>query len=125
MMYVGNLSWNTTEQQLESMFGEHGPVRSAAPIADRDTERPRGFGFVEIGDEAGRAAIAALDGKIGEGRDLAVRAPRLSAPAAAAPSRRGARTASGALACCAARAARWCGRTDRCARAARARRVRG
>jgi cold-inducible RNA-binding protein len=75
-LYVGNLSFNTTEQQLESMFTEHGPVQSAVLVMDRDTGRPRGFGFVEMSDEAGRAAIAALNGKSVDGRDLTVNEAR-------------------------------------------------
>jgi len=75
-LYVGNLSFNTTEQQLESMFAEHGPVQSAALVTDRDTGRPRGFGFVEMSDEAARAAMAALNGKNVDGRDLTVNEAR-------------------------------------------------
>jgi len=71
-LYIGNLSFDTTEQQLESMFAEHGAVQSAALVMDRDTGRPRGFGFVEMSDEAGQAAIGALNGKSVDGRDLNV-----------------------------------------------------
>jgi cold-inducible RNA-binding protein len=71
-LYIGNLSFDTTEQQLESMFTEHGPVQSAVLVMDRDTGRPRGFGFVEMSDDTGRAAIAALNGKSVDGRDLNV-----------------------------------------------------
>lgn len=71
-LYVGNLSFNTTEQQLETMFTEHGPVQSAALVMDRDTGRPRGFGFIEMSDDAARLAIAALNGKSVDGRDLTV-----------------------------------------------------
>jgi RNA recognition motif-containing protein len=71
-LYIGNLSFDTTEQQLESMFTEHGPVQSAALVMDRDTGRSRGFGFVEMSDDAGRAAIGALNGKSVDGRDLNV-----------------------------------------------------
>jgi RNA recognition motif-containing protein len=75
-LYVGNLSFNTTEQQLESMFAEHGAVQSAVMVMDRETGRPRGFGFVEMGDDAGRAAIAALNGKSVDGRELTVNEAR-------------------------------------------------
>ena len=75
-LYVGNLSFNTTEQQLESMFTEHGPVQSAVLVMDRDTGRPRGFGFVEMSDDAGQAAMAALNGTNVDGRDLTVNEAR-------------------------------------------------
>ena len=75
-LYVGNLSFNTTEAQLEALFTEHGPVQSAAIITDRDTGRPRGFGFVEMSDDAARAAMAALNGKNVDGRDLTVNEAR-------------------------------------------------
>jgi cold-inducible RNA-binding protein len=75
-LYVGNLSFDTTEQQLESMFAEHGPVQSTALIMDRDTGRPRGFGFVEMSDDAAKAAMAALNGKTVDGRELKVNEAR-------------------------------------------------
>ena len=90
-LYVGNLSFNTTEQQLESMFAEHGPVQSASLVMDRDTGRPRGFGFVEMSDEAGQAAIAALNGKSVDGRDLTVNEAR---PRSEGGGGRGGRSAS-------------------------------
>lgn len=71
-LYVGNLSFNTTQQQLETMFGEVGPVQSVSLVTDRETGRPRGFGFVEMGDDVGQAAITALNGKSVDGRDLTV-----------------------------------------------------
>ena len=72
-LYVGNLSFNTTGQDLEEMFGAHGSVQSANLIEDRETGRSRGFAFVEMstGEEA-NAAIAALDGKEVDGRNLKV-----------------------------------------------------
>lgn len=75
-LYVGNLSFNTTEQGLESMFAEHGAVQSAALVMDRDTGRPRGFGFIEMTDDAARTAMAALNGKSVDGRDLTVNEAR-------------------------------------------------
>ena len=75
-LYVGNLSFSTTEQQLESLFAEHGDVQSAALVMDRDTGRPRGFGFVEMNDEGAKAAIEALNGKNVDGRDLTVNVAR-------------------------------------------------
>lgn len=71
-LYVGNLSFSTTEDQLRELFGPYG-VTSASLVMDRDTGRPRGFGFVEVSDSAqGAAAIAALHGKNVDGRDLTV-----------------------------------------------------
>ena len=76
-LYVGNLSYQTTEQDLSRMFGESGTVVSANVITDRDTGQPRGFGFVEMSteDEA-QQAIAAMNGKTVEGRALAVNESR-------------------------------------------------
>ncbi len=72
-LYVGNLSFSTTETQLRELFGAHGEVASAALVMDRDTGRPRGFGFVEFNnDEHAKAAMAALSGKNVDGRDLTV-----------------------------------------------------
>ncbi len=72
-LYVGNLSFNTSESQLREMFAAHGDVASAALVMDRETGRPRGFGFVEFSnDEHARAAMAALAGKNVDGRDLTV-----------------------------------------------------
>src|SRR5215212_5803506 len=63
-IYVGNLSFNTTEGQLRDMFAQHGTVTSASMVMDRETGRPRGFGFVEMSDDSqARAAMAALNGK--------------------------------------------------------------
>lgn len=72
-LYVGNLSFDTSAQDLETMFGESGTVQSASIIEDRDTGRSRGFAFVEMSsaDEA-KAAITALDGKEVDGRNLKV-----------------------------------------------------
>ena len=72
-LYVGNLSYNTTSSDLEQLFGQHGTVRSAEVIADRDSGRSKGFGFVEMGsDEEAQAAIAALGGQEHDGRALTV-----------------------------------------------------
>jgi RNA recognition motif-containing protein len=76
-MYVGNLSFKTSEQELRELFGQHGEVSSASLVMDRDTGRPRGFGFVEMPDQAqAEAAIAALNGKNFGGRDLTVNEAR-------------------------------------------------
>ena len=76
-LYVGNLPYSTTEDELREMFAEHGEVTSANLVMDRDTGRPRGFGFVEYADAAGgNAAIEALNGKNMGGRDLTVNEAR-------------------------------------------------
>jgi cold-inducible RNA-binding protein len=76
-LYVGNLSFSTTETQLRDLFAQHGDVASASLVMDRDTGRPRGFGFVEFRDPAhGKAAIDALNGKNFDGRDLTVNEAR-------------------------------------------------
>lgn len=69
-IYVGNLPFTATESQVKEMFGKHGNVQSVALINDRETGRPRGFGFVEMDDTA--AAIKALDGTQMDGRTLNV-----------------------------------------------------
>ena len=72
-MYVGNLSFNTSESQLKALFEPHGAVASASLVMDRETGRPRGFGFVEMHNDAeANAAMAALGGKNVDGRDLTV-----------------------------------------------------
>jgi len=72
-LYVGNLSYEATSSDLEQLFGQHGTVQSAQVIADRDTGRSKGFGFVEMGSEQeAQAAIAALNGKEHDGRALTV-----------------------------------------------------
>jgi RNA recognition motif-containing protein len=72
-LYVGNLSFKTTEGQLQDLFASHGQVTSASLVMDRETGRPRGFGFVEMPNDAeANAAIAALNGKNVDGRDLTV-----------------------------------------------------
>ncbi|HLP85073.1 MAG TPA: RNA-binding protein, partial [Phycisphaerales bacterium] len=76
-MYVGNLSFKTTEAQLQELFSQYGQVTSASLVMDRDTGRPRGFGFVEMAnDSEAQAAIAALNGKNFDGRDLTVNEAR-------------------------------------------------
>lgn len=76
-LYVGNLSFKTTQDQLRALFEQHGSVRSAELVMDRMTGRPRGFGFVEMDDSAqAQAAISALHGKNIDGRDLTVNEAR-------------------------------------------------
>ena len=72
-LYVGNLSYGTTSSDLEQLFAQHGTVSSAEVIADRETGRSKGFGFVQMGtDEEAQAAIAALNGQQHDGRALTV-----------------------------------------------------
>jgi RNA recognition motif-containing protein len=72
-IYVGNLSYDTTEATLREQFGAHGEVTSVNVVTDRYTGRPRGFAFVEMAtDEAAAAAIAALNGQMLDGRTLKV-----------------------------------------------------
>ena len=74
-IYVGNLSWGMSDQDLENLFAEHGTVTSAKIITDRMTNRSRGFGFVEMSD-GGEAAISALNDVEIEGRKLVVNESR-------------------------------------------------
>ena len=69
-LYIGNLPFTSTEDELRELFGKHGTVHSAQIIMDRDTGQPRGFAFVEM-DNAD-AAIAALDNQPLGGRNLKV-----------------------------------------------------
>ena len=72
-LYVGNLGYGVTEDQLREMFGSYGSVQTAQVITDRDTGRSKGFAFVEMGsDQEAQAAIAALNGKDSGGRALTV-----------------------------------------------------
>ena len=69
-LYVGNLPFTATDEEITTMFGQHGSVHSVALINDRETGRPRGFGFVEVDDSAVQTMIQALDGKELGGRTL-------------------------------------------------------
>src|SRR5688500_8908246 len=72
-LYVGNLNYEVTGSDLEQLFAQHGTVQSAEVIADRDTGRSKGFGFVQMGsDDEAQAAIAALNGQQHNGRALTV-----------------------------------------------------
>jgi RNA recognition motif-containing protein len=76
-LYVGNLGYGVTDNDLTTMFGAHGTVESAQIIMDRDTGRSKGFGFVEMKtDQEAQAAIAALNGKESDGRTLTVNEAR-------------------------------------------------
>jgi cold-inducible RNA-binding protein len=71
-LYVGNLPWSTTDSDLEELFGAVGTVESAAVVADRETGRSRGFGFVEMSQSDGARAIAELNGNQIDGREIRV-----------------------------------------------------
>jgi RNA recognition motif-containing protein len=72
-VYVGNLSYNTTEDTLRTLFAEYGEIESVNLITDRDTGRPKGFAFVEMSTEqAARAAISGLNGKSVDDREIKV-----------------------------------------------------
>lgn len=76
-LYVGNIDFQTSEYDLEQLFGESGTVNSAKIINDHETGRSRGFGFIEMNsEEDGEVAIAALNGKEHNGRALVVNEAR-------------------------------------------------
>jgi len=89
-LYVGNLSYAIKSSDLEQMFAAHGSVTSAQVISDRETNRSKGFGFVEMGSsQEAQAAIAALNGKSVEGRALTVNEARPQEPRSGGGQRRG------------------------------------
>lgn len=71
-LYVGNLSFSTTEAELREMFQKHGPVDSVNVITDRETGRSRGFAFVEMENSGADVAMQALNGEMIGGRSLRV-----------------------------------------------------
>ena len=75
-LYVGNLSFQTTEDDLTGLFAQAGEVESVRIITDRDTGRSRGFGFVEMGDDNAEKAIAQFNGTELNGRALTVNEAR-------------------------------------------------
>jgi len=80
-LYVGNLSFNTSAQELTELFAAVGTVQSANVIEDRETGRSRGFGFVEMSSQAeGQDAISQLNGKEIDGRELKVNEAKPQAP---------------------------------------------
>jgi len=91
-LYVGNLSYDTTQDRLAELFQVHGQVSSVNVITDRDTGRPRGFAFVEMAtEEAAQAAISALDGQEVDGRSLKVNLAKPRATSSGGGSDRGRR----------------------------------
>ena len=77
-IYVGNLPFSSTEEDIQTLFAQYGEVVSVYLPNDRETGRPRGFGFVEMEDDAAAKAISALDGKEFGGRSLRVNEARES-----------------------------------------------
>ncbi len=75
-VYVGNLPYSTNSADLEALFAQYGEVQSAAVIMDRETGRSRGFGFIEMPDDAARDAIENLNGSDYGGRPLTVNEAR-------------------------------------------------
>ena len=76
-LYVGNLTFDTTDQDLRDLFTQYGKPTEVALVTDRETGRSRGFGFVTMGNaEEGKAAISALEGKDFQGRNLTVNEAR-------------------------------------------------
>lgn len=76
-LYVGNLGWGVTDDQLRELFSAHGTVQLAQVMMDRDTGRSKGFGFVEMSsDQEAQAAITGLNAQVVEGRPLTVNEAR-------------------------------------------------
>ena len=81
-IYVGNLSYRMNDKELEELFSKFGAVKSAKVIMDRETGKSKGFGFVEMEESDAVNAIAALDGKEVDGRNLRVNKAEPKKPAA-------------------------------------------
>ena len=79
-LYVGNLPFSATEAELRDLFAQHGTVESAKVVSDRDTGRPRGFGFVDMPPDDAANAIQHLNGYEMNGRQLRVNEARERAP---------------------------------------------
>jgi len=75
-MYVGNLPFSSTEEDLRNLFSNYGEVQSANLIIDRETGRSRGFGFVEMNEDDANTAMEALNGNDFQGRNLKVNEAR-------------------------------------------------
>ena len=84
-IYVGNLAFDTSETEIRELFGQHGTVHSAELVSDRDTGRPRGFGFIEMDQDGATKAISALDGREVDGRNLRVNQAREQGSRSRAP----------------------------------------
>ncbi|HDQ41551.1 MAG TPA: RNA-binding protein [Desulfonatronum sp.] len=79
-LYVGNLPFTAQEDEIRNLFSTYGEVLSVALISDRETGRPRGFGFVEMNESGARSAQEALDGKDFQGRNLRINEAQERAP---------------------------------------------
>ena len=75
-IYVGNIPWSVDDKELEELFSEYGDVESAKVIKYKDSNRSKGFGFVEMDDQSAAKAIEALEGHELEGRPLKVNQSR-------------------------------------------------
>ncbi len=75
-MYVGNLAFQSTEDDIHNLFNQYGEVKSVNLITDRETGRSRGFAFVEMSDEDAQEAMQGLDGTNFEGRNLKINEAR-------------------------------------------------
>jgi RNA recognition motif-containing protein len=75
-LYVGNLSWSLTEEELAEIFAEAGHVEQARIVVDRETGRSRGFGFVQLAESNALEIIARMNGRLVRGRKLVVDQPR-------------------------------------------------
>ncbi|MDR2503684.1 MAG: RNA-binding protein [Deltaproteobacteria bacterium] len=79
-LYVGNLPWSATKEEVQSLFEPFGDVLSVKLISDRETGRARGFGFVEMEDSSAATAVEKLDGKEFGGRTLKVNEAQPKSP---------------------------------------------
>ncbi len=79
-IYVGNLPWSATEDQVRNLFSQYGTVNSVNLVSDRETGRARGFGFVEMAAADAASAIQALNGSSMDGRSLKVNEAQPKAP---------------------------------------------
>ncbi len=90
-IYVGNLPFTATEDEVRDLFAAYGEVDSVRLMSDRETGRPRGFGFVKMGAQDADAAIQALNGKNFGGRDLRINEAEDRKPMGQRPARNGSR----------------------------------
>jgi RNA recognition motif-containing protein len=90
-IYVGNLPFTASEDEVRDLFAAYGEVESVRLMTDRDTGRPRGFGFVKMGSDDAQSAIQALNGKHFDGRDLRVNEAEDRKPVGDRPARNGSR----------------------------------
>ncbi len=86
-LYVGNLPFSADQESIQELFAAYGEVRSVKLMSDRETGRPRGFGFVEMEESGARAAMTALNGATFQGRPLRVNEAEQRAPRAPRPPR--------------------------------------